>query len=108
MGKSFLEPCDELNQIDNPWQVQTLQPGDALGRHMQPTEGESDFEELKLLEDGLQVETLRLGTALGTAVGCHLQPTAGEYYSLRSSQAGATHRYGWWADEHRPCEIPLS
>ena len=40
--------CHELNYIQNALQVQTLQPGDALGRHMQPTAGEADFEDLRV------------------------------------------------------------
>lgn len=55
--RSVLTLCDELNYIQNALQVQTLQPGDALGRHMQPTAGEADFEDLKVLDNGLQVET---------------------------------------------------
>ena len=55
--RSVLTLCDELHYIQNALQVQTLQPGDALGRHMQPTAGEADFEDLKVLDNGLQVET---------------------------------------------------
>ncbi|CAL1148356.1 unnamed protein product [Cladocopium goreaui] len=44
------------------------------------------------------VETLAPGQPLGR----HMQPTACDYYSLRSTEAAARERYTWWADEQRP------
>ena len=45
-----------------------------------------------------KVETLAPGQPLGR----HMQPTACDYYSLRSTEAAARERYTWWADEQRP------
>ena len=48
-----------------------------------------------------QVETVAPGQPLGR----HMQPTACDYYSLRSSEQAAHERYSWWADEQRPAEF---
>lgn len=37
----------------------------------------------------------------GQPLGRHMQPTARDYYSLRTTEAAARERYTWWADDQR-------